>query len=239
MPISSWTRQLGTQQGRLQPLGWTPTQGDYAFVLGSDSVGRRTTLQAGDYVEVTQTGNLGSSTLLRFNARTRGPTRVPQACQVTALAVGLYRLTINGTDFDYTVVNPWDAAGIECGLAAQINASDLPVVAQIVPGPVLTTLQIESTDSTTPTLAVVGNLALGTFSWTASLLVDGTARFSQTIRPGSTRDRWDVGAMVRPEQVIGGNHDVNFRLTLDGSLAGSTADLELPAYYIDDVTLAP
>ena len=45
--------------------------------------------------------------------------------------------------------------------------------------------------------------------------------------------------MVRPEQVIGGNHEIAFRLTLDGSLAGSTADLELPAYYVDDVTLAP
>ena len=167
MPLTSWTRQLGTQQGRLKPLGWTPTQGDYAFVLGSDSVGRRTTLYAGDYVEVAQTGDLGSSTLLRFNARTRGPTRVPQACHVTALGFGLYRLTVNGTDFDYTVAAPHETAGIECGLAALVNASDLPVLARVVPSPFRTTLQIESTDSTTPTLAVVGNLALGTFTWTA------------------------------------------------------------------------
>ena len=44
--------------------------------------------------------------------------------------------------------------------------------------------------------------------------------------------------MVRNQQVAGGDHAIAFRLTLGGSLAGSVAELELPALYVDNVTIA-
>lgn len=39
MALTAWNRELGTTQGRVQPLGFVPPQGEFAFVLGRDLPG--------------------------------------------------------------------------------------------------------------------------------------------------------------------------------------------------------
>lgn len=71
--LSPFDAEVGTTQGRLTPAGWpTPPDGTHALVLGSDVVGRRYSLVAGDYVEASQTADF-VATLVRFATRIRPP----------------------------------------------------------------------------------------------------------------------------------------------------------------------
>ncbi len=77
MALTAWNRELGTTQGRVDPEGFTPPQGEFAFVLGRDLPGLLQTLEVGDFVEVKQTASFGDSKLLRLRARMRPPASVP------------------------------------------------------------------------------------------------------------------------------------------------------------------
>lgn len=87
------------------------------------------------------------------------------------------------------------------------------------------------------TTAVVGSLAIGTFLWKAKMLIGGVPYFEQTVRPGRTRNRLDGGAMVRNFAVAGGTHEVIYRLELECTITSLAAELELPAFYVDNMTL--
>lgn len=53
MTLNAFTRELGTRQGRIAPVGASPVAGNYVFCLGLD--GKRTEiLQPGDFVQVAQ-----------------------------------------------------------------------------------------------------------------------------------------------------------------------------------------
>lgn len=73
--VNAFTRELGLQQGRLQPVGVTPADGDWALVLGTERAGDVWALNVGDYLEWTQTAQFAASTtLFRITAaRFRGP----------------------------------------------------------------------------------------------------------------------------------------------------------------------
>jgi hypothetical protein len=77
MALSAWNRELGTTQGRVQPQGFAPPQGAFAFVLGRDLPGLTQKLELGDFVEVKQTADFGDAKLVRLRARMRPPAEVP------------------------------------------------------------------------------------------------------------------------------------------------------------------
>ncbi|MCI0635022.1 MAG: hypothetical protein L0206_14075 [Actinobacteria bacterium] len=77
MALTAWNRELGTTQGRVDPQGFTPPQGEFAFLLGRDLPGLLQTLEVGDFVEVKQTASFGDAKLVRLRARMRPPASVP------------------------------------------------------------------------------------------------------------------------------------------------------------------
>lgn len=239
MSLDVFTAKLGSEQLRIQPTGWTSVSGSYICCLGNDVAGRAAMLEEGDHVEIAQTASLGSSVTLRFSARTRAPSQLPKVVMVTsAVASALYRVTINGTHYDYTALAADSEVGIAVALVDVINTAGDGFAARLTGA--ADQLQLTADDpSTTYTVAVVGNLSTGTFAWKAKLLIDGNLRFEQELRAGYTRDRADGGAMVNNERLLGGTHEVLFRLELEGTLSGSVAELELPAFYVDNVTIEP
>jgi hypothetical protein len=238
MALTAWNQQLGTEQGRLAPVGYTPTQGSYAFALGNDVAGRCVRIQAGDFVEVEQTADLGGSTLLRFNGRMRAPLQLPQVVLVNSAAPAVYRVTINGTDYDYTAGASDSVVSIAAGLVALINADTALAVSATLTGAAdQFQLLLDDPEDAAFTLAVTGDMSIGTFTWRAKLLIDGSEFFDQELRASRQRDRVDGGAMVRNIAELGGTSTVSFRLQLVGSLAGSVVETEMPAFYVDNVTL--
>lgn len=77
MALSAWNRELGTTQGRVDPQGYTPPQGEFVFVLGRDLPGLHQKLEVGDFVEVKQTADFGDAKFVRLRARLRPPASVP------------------------------------------------------------------------------------------------------------------------------------------------------------------
>lgn len=77
MALTAWNREFGTTQGRIAPVGFTPPEGAFGFVLGHDVPGLTQKLQVGDYVEVKQTADFGDAKLVRARARLRPPASVP------------------------------------------------------------------------------------------------------------------------------------------------------------------
>lgn len=60
-------QRFGSRSGRIQPVSWSPTDGDYALALGADDQGVKVEAKDGDYVEWQQTVDLTSLTLLTFS----------------------------------------------------------------------------------------------------------------------------------------------------------------------------
>ena len=54
MSFSAFETALGLTQGRIQPTGESPDDGDFVFVLGSDTEGRIENLSDGDDVFISQ-----------------------------------------------------------------------------------------------------------------------------------------------------------------------------------------
>lgn len=67
----------GVDAGRILPSGILPDSGAYAFCLGHDTPGFTGFVVPGEYVEVTQTDTMPSSTMLTFQAVTRAPSVPP------------------------------------------------------------------------------------------------------------------------------------------------------------------
>jgi hypothetical protein len=75
--LTAWNRELGTTQGRIAPVAFTPPEGTFAFVLGRDLPRLTQKLEVGDFVEVKQTADFGDAQIVRFRARMRPPETVP------------------------------------------------------------------------------------------------------------------------------------------------------------------
>jgi hypothetical protein len=75
--LTAFDRELGTTQGRVEPVGFAPPQGEFAFVLGRDLPGLTQKLDVGDFVEVRQTADFGDTNLVRLRSRMRPSAAVP------------------------------------------------------------------------------------------------------------------------------------------------------------------
>lgn len=78
-PKTVFTAKLGADCGRIAPSGFVPTEGTYAFVLGSDDGGVFQNLSVGDFTEVTQYTDLLTSnpTYVRARFKFRPPPDMP------------------------------------------------------------------------------------------------------------------------------------------------------------------
>ncbi len=78
MSLNAWTRELGTRQGRIAPLGVTPPAGAEAFCLGFDLPNHFDQLVDGDYAQVEQVATFTPGTkIFRARAIMRPPRVVP------------------------------------------------------------------------------------------------------------------------------------------------------------------
>lgn len=77
MSLTAWDSDLGTRQGRIQPTGATPAQGEWSFVLGSDAPGYFELLNPGDSVTVGQLADWTAADLVRVTAVLRPATAIP------------------------------------------------------------------------------------------------------------------------------------------------------------------
>jgi len=77
MAFTPFDAALGTRQGRLAPVGFEPTSGDFAFVLGSDRAGDIHDFEIGDHAEVQQDVDVTSDNFIRASIRLRNPGAVP------------------------------------------------------------------------------------------------------------------------------------------------------------------
>lgn len=77
--VPIWEATFGEGEGRIVPANWTPTEGTFAFVLGSDIPGLTGKLKTGDNIQISQSGNYPAGSF-HFAARTRGPSSVPDQC---------------------------------------------------------------------------------------------------------------------------------------------------------------
>ena len=72
-----FTFALGTRQGRIQPTGFAPADGDFAFVLGSDQPGEIFALELGDSVEVLQMVDVTAANFVRVVLHMRNAAQIP------------------------------------------------------------------------------------------------------------------------------------------------------------------
>ena len=77
MAFSPFDAALGTRQGRLAPIGFDPTSGDFAFVLGSDTPGDIHDFETGDGAEVRQSVDLTGENFIRAQVRLRNAETIP------------------------------------------------------------------------------------------------------------------------------------------------------------------
>ena len=77
MATTLFQRDLGRTQGRIEPAGFAPVEGTYAFVLGSDAPGVFGRFMPDDYAEIAQTVDLTGMSFVRFAAALRGPNVAP------------------------------------------------------------------------------------------------------------------------------------------------------------------
>lgn len=77
--------QYGRKQGRLKTKGFTPTDGLYAYVLGSEDIDS-VELETGDYVEISQSIDLTSTNVIRVDSKILQPT-MPEERVVVGLSL--------------------------------------------------------------------------------------------------------------------------------------------------------
>lgn len=75
--LTGFNLGLGVDQGRIEPDNYTPPEGDFVFVLGSDIAGQFLDFEVGDYVEAKQTADFDTTTIARVTVRTRAPETMP------------------------------------------------------------------------------------------------------------------------------------------------------------------
>lgn len=73
----TFERFIGTEAGRIKPVGFTAPAGAYVVCLGSDRAGYFDTLNTGDYIEVHQTADFSTTKVARITARLRAPSAIP------------------------------------------------------------------------------------------------------------------------------------------------------------------
>ncbi len=73
MALSPFDHLLGIEQGRIEPQGVVPADGDFVFCLGADDQEIEFDLNAGDFVQVAQTADFDTTKIVKATIRTRAP----------------------------------------------------------------------------------------------------------------------------------------------------------------------
>ncbi len=77
MTFTPFTFAFGSRQGRIQPRGFDPPNGDFAMVLGSDLLGDAAELEVGDSIEINQSIDLTTGNFFRAQLRLRNAGTLP------------------------------------------------------------------------------------------------------------------------------------------------------------------
>lgn len=114
-----------------------------------------------------------------------------------------------------------DLVNNDPSVVAKVNAADGIV-------------SIESVDEDDDlVVSVAGNLTKFTWTWRASMSIDGTVRWSEDFFPArNPKDPIDGGAEIS-QSVGAGAVDLVFKLELISSIASGSAELEIPAFHVD------
>ncbi|MBU1483172.1 MAG: hypothetical protein KKH12_16030 [Gammaproteobacteria bacterium] len=96
--LTLFESRVGQTQGRIQPDGVDPLEGEWAFVLGADQEGVLGEFADGDFAEVTQTVDVTGDTLLRASILLRTPGDVPDgwAWRASLLVDGVEYIAFDG-----------------------------------------------------------------------------------------------------------------------------------------------
>jgi hypothetical protein len=96
MSLTPFDAGLGNRQGRIRPIRFAPTSGEYAFVLGSDRTGDVHDFAVGDFAEVHQDADLSDACFLRCRLRLRNAKRIPSGVnwQASITVDGIERATM-------------------------------------------------------------------------------------------------------------------------------------------------
>lgn len=74
---SAFDKEFGVNQGRIDPTGYIPPDGAFAWTLGHDQAEQFENLSAGDWFEVKQIGDFDTVNIVRVQMNTRGPQSMP------------------------------------------------------------------------------------------------------------------------------------------------------------------
>ena len=219
--LTPFDAELGLEQGRLTPpTNFVPTDGESAYVLGTDLPGTERLVRLGDRVELTQNADLTVGTkLLRYSAKLVPPARMPLE------AVNSPYNLVSGDELQVSVdggaaqtvqflnshfVNIATARAYE--VSARINEVLTGATAS---SPDLSVQIVSDSEGLGSSIEIVGGsaapkLAFAGRAWEASLLVGGVKYVSQILNPGSAREV-NLAANVSD---VGSTVDITFRLEL-------------------------
>jgi hypothetical protein len=205
--VNAWlTDRPGIDQGRVDPEGWDPPEGDHALVLGADRPGWERRFVVGNQSNAFQSVALGASKIVRCAARVRGPSRMPAAAQAAepyALADGqTLIIAIDGGAPQTIAFQTADFASIGAARAHEVRDAinaQLTGAAASLTG----TGEVQVFSDTTgrrSRVAVQGGTAaalmLRELVWLARITIDGILAGEVPIRPGELRDLGDFAGNV-------------------------------------------
>ena len=221
MALTPFDREFGSAQGRIQPTGVTPPEGDFVFVLGHDIPGVEHDLTVGDEISISQLADFGADTLVcRVTVRTRPPDRMPleSLAEPFALADGQTLLvsvdggadqTVTFNTADFVAIGTARAYEVAAKIRATLTGADSRTR---VPNTVSIVSDKRGQGSS---VAISGGTAAGTLgftgrAWRASMLIDSVERAARQIDPGNTRDLQFAANVAN----LAGDHTLEFKLEL-------------------------
>ena len=123
--MNPFTSELGIVQGRIVPQVYTPTEGEYAFVLGSDTPGYIYDFNIDDSVEINQIIDVTGINFIRLDAQFRSP-EMPDG------VYWVFRMLIDNFPYAWKLLTPGKI----------INSSDMAANVSKLAGPVILSLRL-------------------------------------------------------------------------------------------------
>ncbi len=203
MALNAWNRDFGTWQGRIQPSGFVPAEGEYVFVLGSDVEGLFQQLDIGDYVEIEQTAAFGRE----FTADD-GTDTITLTAHGIAEGTALFVKNSGGAlpgglsaSTRYYVIN---ATANTFQLSAILGGSAIDITSAGTGTHYVSQNIVRFSGALRPPESLPSGVG-----WKASLRIDGSEKSSRLLEIGRERNIFDMSANVSK---LVGDHDLAFRL---------------------------
>lgn len=212
--LNPFVAKYGISQGRIKPRFYTPTDGEYVFVLGSEDPDMYD-MKVGDYVEVHQDLDMTGINLIRLDTGFIQPESMPDRRDISTGSI-LKRDDVINTGDDLsaiitTATNPLSQAdeGLQLEITGAINAGNNKVnrILSVV-GTSVGILEEQVLNEATGFTAIIRGAR-----WEASMIIGGVELFTVILRKGSILASSDVAGNVSK---LTGNHTVYLRLALIG-----------------------